>query len=320
MDKGHLPLALLHPRHWLIWLWLALWRLLLIFPYPVLRLLGRGLGALMYRFSRERRAIAVRNIELCFPERDAAARTRLLKDNFFSYGMAPFEIGMAWWWSNRRLAKVVKVKGLEHIETLAEQEKGALLLAAHFTTLEIGASALTMHVDIDGMYRPNDNPVFDHVQRRGRERRAKVGAAYPREDLRGILKALRGGRILWYAPDQDYGRKQTVFAPFFGMPASSVTATARLAQMGRAAVLPFTHYRLPGNAGYEIRVHPPLEGFPTGDDVADATRINALVESYVHPCPEQYMWLHRRFKTRPEGDARVYPVRRRRRHKGSRRR
>lgn len=318
MSSRHFTPALLHPRHWFVWLWLALWRLLLVFPYPVLRVLGHGLGVLMYRFSRERRAIAARNIELCFPDLDAAARTRLLKDNFFSYGMAPFEIGMAWWWSNRRFARVVRVTGLEHIEALDGQ--GALLLAAHFTTLEVGASALTMHVDIDGMYRPNDNLVFDYVQRRGREQRARGGEAYPREDLRGILKALRAGRILWYAPDQDYGRKQAVFAPFFGVPASSVTATARLAQMGRAAVLPFTHYRLPGNAGYEVRVHPPLQDFPVGDDVADATRINTLVESFIRPCPGQYMWLHRRFKTRPEGEASLYPPRRSRRRKSSRRR
>lgn len=318
MNNRKLPRELLHPRHWPTWFWLASWRLLLVFPYPVLRVLGRGLGVLMYRFGRERRAIATRNIELCFPHLSAAERRRLLKDNFFSYGMAPFEIGMAWWWSNRRLAKVVTLEGLEHIEALDGQ--GALLLAAHFTTLEVGASALTMHVDIDGMYRPNNNPVFDYVQRRGRERRAQAGAAFPREDLRGILKALRAGRILWYAPDQDYGRKQAVFAPFFGVAASSVTATARLAQMGRAAVLPFTHYRLPGNAGYRVQVHAPLQGFPVGDEVADATTINALVERFIEPYPAQYMWLHRRFKTRPEGEERIYPRRRSRRRKARRRR
>ncbi len=317
MSSRHFSSALLHPRHWATWLWIGLWRALLVLPYPVLTVLGRGLGWLMYRAGGERRAIARRNIELCFPQLDAAARKRLLKANYYSYGMAPFEVGMAWWWSNRRLARVVRVSGLEHIEQL--QGQGALLLAAHFTTLEIGASALTMHVDIDGMYRPNDNPVFDYIQRRGRERRARVGEAYPREDLRGILKALRRGRILWYAPDQDYGRKQAIFAPFFGVPASSVTATPRLAEMGRAAVLPFTHYRLPGSRGYEVRVHPPLEGFPTGDDMADVTRINRLVESYVTPCPEQYMWLHRRFKTRPEGDEPLYPPRRRKRRSRHRR-
>ena len=138
--------------------------------------------------------------------------------------------------------------------------------------------------------------------------------------LCGILKALRAGRILWYAPDQDYGRKQAVFAPFFGVAASSVTATARLAQMGRAAVLPFTHYRLPGNAGYRVQVHAPLQGFPVGDEVADATTINALVERFIEPYPAQYMWLHRRFKTRPEGEERIYPRRRSRRRKARRRR
>ncbi|TNE80484.1 MAG: lipid A biosynthesis lauroyl acyltransferase, partial [Gammaproteobacteria bacterium] len=198
-----------------------------------------------------------------------------------------------------------QLEGLEHIDAL--QGRGALLMAIHYTTLEIGASALSARHSIDGMYRPHKNPVYDYVQSRGRRVRDPQGVVYPREDVRGMFKALRQGRIIWYAPDQDYGRKQSVFAPFFGVQAASVTATARFAKTGNAAVLPFSHVRLPGNRGYRVIVHPPLENFPVGDDVADAETVNRKVEEFILEQPDQYMWIHRRFKTRPPGESRPYP-------------
>jgi Kdo2-lipid IVA lauroyltransferase/acyltransferase len=157
------------------------------------------------------------------------------------------------------------------------------------------------------MYRPHNNPVYDFVQRRGRLARSKSSDVYTRDDVRGLARALRKGRVIWYAPDQDYGRRQSVFAPFFGVPASTVTATGRFAQLGNARILPFTHVRLPGTAGYRVTIHPPLENCPTGDDLADATRINALAEHFIRQQPDQYLWAHRRFKTRPPGEKSLYP-------------
>lgn len=296
--------GLLHPRFWLTWLGMGLWWLISRLPYSVLLVLGRALGWLFYRIGGSRRRIVERNIELCFPGWEADERRALVKNNFISYGIAAFEVPVAWWWPDRRFASLVQLEGVEHLHNLNGQ--GALLMAIHYTTLEIGAQAVSRVCAIDGMYRPHGNPVYDYLQRKGRESRNPTGRVYPRKDVRGVLKALRAGRVLWYAPDQDYGPKQSVFAPFFGIPAASVTATARFAQMGNARVLPFSHVRLPNGEGYKVVIHPPLEGFPAGDDVADATRVNSIVEDMIRLQPEQYLWAHRRFKTRPPGEPLLY--------------
>lgn len=295
----------LHPRYWLTWLGFGGWWLLVQLPYPVQMSLGRWLGLLMHRLRGYRYTIAKTNLALCFPEMSEGQRAQLLKDNFVNYGIAFFEVGIAWWWPTWRLKKIVNVEGLENITALNGQ--GALLLSVHYTTLEMGAAALTSYCSVDGMYRAHKNAVYDFVQSVGRRARDPHSVVYPRDDIRGMFKALRKGRIIWYAPDQDYGRKQSVFADFFGVKAATVTATARFAQTGNAAVLPFTHVRLPNNRGYRVIVHPPLDNFPVGDDVADAETINRQVEKMIGLQPDQYLWVHRRFKTRPEGEERPYP-------------
>jgi KDO2-lipid IV(A) lauroyltransferase len=316
VNKPEFQAALLHPRYWLTWLGIGLWWLLVLLPYPVILLLGRLLGRLMFRFGGQRRIIAQRNLALCFPQMSDAERASLLRANFLSYGIAFFEVGMAWWWPNRRFDRLIQIEGLENLHNLQQQGRGALLMAIHYTTLEVGASALSAEFSIDGMYRPHKNRVYDFVQSRGRLARSIGGSAvYPRKDVRGMFKALRQGRIIWYAPDQDYGPKQSVFAHFFGVPAASVTATARFARMGDAAVVPFTQVRLPGSQGYRVTVHPPLCDFPSGDDVADAELINRHVEQFVEQQPDQYMWVHRRFKTRPAGAQPVYPKKAKKRKK-----
>ncbi|MGS2722969.1 LpxL/LpxP family Kdo(2)-lipid IV(A) lauroyl/palmitoleoyl acyltransferase [Porticoccus sp. GXU_MW_L64] len=303
--RPHFTFALLHPRYWLTWLWLTLWRLLvLLLPFRVQLFLGRGLGWLLARAVPRRRKIAARNLEICFPELNGQQRAELLRRHFHSVGIATFETGIAWWWPNWRFQRLLRFTGLEHFDQL--EGRGVLLMALHFTNLEIGASAMSTQVCMDGMYRPNNNPVFDYVQRRGRERRVAGGRVYPRRDVRGVLKALKDGRILWYAPDQDYGPQQSIFAPLFGQQAATVMATGRLAGKSGAAVMPFTHYRRTDGKGYDIHIYPPLDGFPTGDDLADASHINSLVEQYVRQHPEQYLWVHRRFKTRPEGESPLY--------------
>ncbi|MCV6605382.1 MAG: LpxL/LpxP family Kdo(2)-lipid IV(A) lauroyl/palmitoleoyl acyltransferase [Porticoccaceae bacterium] len=303
--RPHFTLSLLHPRYWLTWLWLTLWRLLvLLLPYRVQLIVGRGLGTLLARAVPRRRKIAARNLELCFPELSDKQRAQLLRKHFHSVGIATFETGIAWWWPNWRFQRLLHFHGLEHFDRLGG--RGALLMALHFTNLEVGASAISTRVCMDGMYRPNNNPVFDYVQRRGRERRVEGGRVYPRRDIRGVLKALKDGRILWYAPDQDYGPQQSIFAPLFGQQAATVMATGRLAAKSGAAVVPFTHYRRDDGKGYDIRIYAPLDNFPSGDDLADASHINSLVEHYIRQCPEQYLWVHRRFKTRPEGEASLY--------------
>ncbi len=314
MKSPDFKFSLLHPRYWLTWIGMGLWRLTALLPYGAMVWSGRRLGRLLLRVGGFRRAVASRNLELCFPEKTAQQRQILLTKNFEDLGISLFEVAMAWWWPWRRFAERFELQGLEHLEQLNGQ--GALLMAMHYTTLEVGGQVLAHYYSTDGMYRPHGNPVYDYLQQKGRLANNPDCAVYPREDVRGVLKALRRGRVIWYAPDQDYGRKQSVFAPFFGVPAASVTATAKFARAGNAKVLPFTHVRL-ANGQYRVTVHPPLENFPTGDDVADATRINGIVEEFIRATPEQYLWVHRRFKTRPPGAESVYP--RKRKRKGRKR-
>ena len=242
---------------------------------------------------------------VCFPELDGNQRTMLLRENFISMGIGLMELGMAWWWPKKRFSKLLQYEGLDNLKYANKQ--GVILLSIHHTTLEVGAAAISMVCERDGMYRAHGNPVYDYLQIKGRLHKSSHNSRlFERRDVRGTMKALKAGHTVWYAPDQDYGIKQGLFAPFFGIQAATVYATARLAEKTGAVVVPFTNIRLPGNQGYKITVYPALEGFPSGDDLADATRINQLVEEYIRVQPEQYLWAHRRFKTRPVGEADFY--------------
>jgi KDO2-lipid IV(A) lauroyltransferase len=311
MDRPRFRAYFLHPRFWPLWLGLALLWLLVQLPYRVLLVLGRALGALLYRLAGSRRTIAARNLELCFAQLSAAERERLLRENFASTGIAFFEMAMSWWWPKAKLARLAHIEGLEHLQQARAQGQGVILMAIHFTTLEIGAALLGQVHTIDGMYREHKNPLFDFIQRRGRERHNLDATAIEREDVRAMLRVLRGGRAIWYAPDQDYGAKQSLFVPLFGIPAATVTATSKFARLGRARLLPFTQQRLDGGRGYQLTIHPPLAGFPAASEEADGRLINQWIEQTIGACPEQYLWTHRRFKTRPPGAAKLY-----RKHRG----
>lgn len=306
MDRPRFQARFLHPRFWLLWLGLGLLWLIVQLPFRVLLVLGAGLGRVMYWLAADRKYIASRNLELCFPELTEAQRTRLLKENFASTGIAFFEMAMSWWWSRQRLEKLARIEGLEHLQDAQAKGEGVILMAIHFTTLEIGAALLGQQHTIDGMYREHRNPLFDFVQRRGRERHNLDSLAVEREDVRGMLKLLRAGRAIWYAPDQDYGAKQSIFVPLFGIPAATVTATSKFAKLGRARVVPFTQRRLADGSGYRLVIHPPLEDFPGESDEVDCLRINQWVERAITECPAQYLWAHRRFKSRPPGEPRLY--------------
>lgn len=306
MERPRFSPSFLHPRFWGLWLGLGLLWLLVQLPYKALLGLGRALGALMYRVAGERRRVAARNLQLCFPELSHDERQRLLKENFASTGIAFFEMAMSWWWPQARLAKLAHIEGIEHLQAAQQQGQGAILMAVHFTTLEIGAALLGQRHTIDGMYREHGNPLFDFIQRSGRERHNLDSLAIEREDVRGMLKLLRNGRAIWYAPDQDYGAKQSVFVPLFGIQAATVTATTKFARLGRAQVIPFTQRRLADGSGYRLVVHPPLADFPGESEEADCLRINQWVEGVLRECPEQYLWAHRRFKSRPPGEPKLY--------------
>jgi KDO2-lipid IV(A) lauroyltransferase len=245
------------------------------------------------------------NLRLCFPELDPERRRALVDAHFAALGRGLFETALAWFASDQRLSPRFAVEGLEHLERALASGRGLLLLTGHFTTLEMGARILctTLALPFHALYRPYDNPVMDFWMHRLREKWSRL-PALPRDDVRGLVRALRAGRAVWYAPDQTIAPELSVFAPFFGVPALSLTATSRLARMGRSLVLPyFPNYR----AGvWTIRFQPTLDAFPGHDEVQDASRINAVIESGVRLALSDYFWIHRRFKKRPNGESKVY--------------
>lgn len=295
----------LAPRHWPTWLGLTLLRMMTWLPYGWQLTLGKGLGRLMYRLVSSRRRVAQINIALCFPELSAEQRKILVRRSFDSLGISVFEAGLAWWGSNRRLRKLYRVEGLEHVRQALEAGKGVLVLGAHYTTLELGGRLIGFDVrSVYPIYKRARNRLFDAIMTAARGR--IYDGLLVNTGMRGIVKTIKENKIAWYAPDQDFGRKRSVFAPFMGVQTATLTTTARIAQLSGAPVLPFYSERLSGKQGYLLRILPPLEGFPSGDDVADATRINQVIETQVRRAPEQYLWVHKRFKTRPEGEPDLY--------------
>lgn len=292
------------PRWWPYWLGLGVMRLVAFLPYRAHLALGGGLGALAFRLMRERREVAARNLALCFPDRDAQAIAALTRAHFRSLGIAFCEMTLSWWASDRRIARIMTIEGIEHAHEALSQGKGVILVSAHFTTLEISGRMLAKHVELDCMYRPNRNPFVDEVLRRGRERSAR--RTIPKDDARGMLRSLRDNNVVWYAPDQSYWHKHAALVSFFGIPAWTNTGTSRMAKLSRAPVLPYLSIRLPGAQGYRTIVGEPLSDFPTDDPVADSERLNRLFESQIRQAPEQYLWIHRRFKRLPDDQADVY--------------
>lgn len=285
---------LLAPRYWPTWIGLGLLRLSVLLPYRMLLVLGAGLGAVVRSVPLRYVRIARRNLELCFPELDAAARERLLREQFHSIGIALFETALSWWSSNARIIRLTQIEGMEHLDAALARGKGAIVLAAHFTTLEIGARALSARLPINVMYRPSKNPVLARFLERRRGRQTK--RAIPRDEIRILVGALSDNEIVWYAADQAYRKKGARMVPFFNIPAATNPATSRLARMTGAAILPYFAERLPGGKGYRISIQPALDDFPSADAAADALRLNGLIEAQVRRAPEQYLWIHRRFK------------------------
>ena len=294
----------LAPHYWPTWLGVGLLRALCFLPIPWLVRLGEGIGWLFGRVVPSRRHVVRTNLRLCFPQQDDAARERDVDAHFRALGAGIFEACLAWWASDERLLRHGEIVGLEHLDRATADGSGALLLTGHFTTLELGARyILVAGRPFHAMYRPIKNPLMDWLMHRWRSAIATLPAV-PREDLRGLVRALRKGGLVWYGPDQTLDRREGVFVPFFGVPALMVTATSRIAQMGRARVVPYFPERV--GSRYRITFLPALENFPSGDDRADAARVIGAIEEGVRRAPTQYFWVHRRFKVRPPGESGPY--------------
>jgi KDO2-lipid IV(A) lauroyltransferase len=296
--------ALAAPRHWPAWLGVGLMWLIARLPGRTPWRLGHLLGTLTVRVRNARRRIAARNIALCFPELDPSSQRRLLDAHMRDLGMMMMEFTETWMASDRAIARIpARIEGLEHLRAAQAQGRGVLLVGGHFSHLELCGRMVAQHVPTAGMYRRMDSAVFEWVVLRSRLDYAD--AMFDKDDLRGTVKYLRAGGILWYAPDQDMRSKDNVFVPFFGIPAATITATHHLARMSGAVVIPFFHRRLADDS-YVLRLEAPLDPFPTDDARADTARVNQAIEAMVRAAPAQYLWVHKRFKTRPVGMAGVY--------------
>lgn len=292
-----------HPRYWSTWLLLGLFVAVAHLPWVVNYKLGEWLGGLFYRFAGSRRDIARVNVKLCFAQLCEAEQEELVRDILRNVGLSLVETVVALWGPDRQFSGRYSLKGLDILHRLYNEGKGVLLLGGHYSTLDVAGRIMGLNIECDMIYRVDRNPLLAAAMARARE--TYSGGTIPRDDVRQLVKKLRQKHRIWYAPDQDYGVQNTVFAPFFGVQAATVTATARMAQMGRAVVVPFEHYR-DKQGVYHVEIKEPLKNFPSGDDLADATAVNAVVESVVRRHPEQYLWVHRRFKTRPPGEAPLY--------------
>jgi Kdo2-lipid IVA lauroyltransferase/acyltransferase len=287
-------LRLLAPRYWLTWIGLGVLRLLALLPFAALLRLGRLLGLGLRLLPTSFNAIARRNLELCLPELSSAQRETLLREHFASLGVGLLEIPLAWWSSPARLARLVQVEGAQHLHAAAARGRGVILLTAHFTPLEMAGRTLASVAPVSFLYRPTRNEVLAYAL--SRYRCAHGGHPIPKDDIRAFITALRHDECVWYAPDQSYRNKGAQMVPWFGIPAATNTLTSRLARLTGATVLPYFFQRLPGTQGYRAVIHPPFSDFPSEDPAADTERFNHLIEAQIRLVPEQYLWIHRRFK------------------------
>lgn len=278
-------------------LWLLHW-----LPLPLLAPLGRTLGLAFYALGRRRRLIALTNLRLCFPHLDEAQRRRLARAHYQALGRSVLERPLLWWSSRARIRRIVELRGREHMPN----GRAAILLAPHFVGLDMGGTRVAMVWDCVSIYSKQKDQVFDRLLYRGRNRFGNQLLLSRQEGMARAARALRRGRPFYYLPDMDYGARDAIFVPFFGVPAATITALPRLARLAGAAVVPCVTRLDSASGGYVVELGAPWVDFPSGDVEADTRRMNAFIEEQVRRMPEQYYWVHRRFKTRPPGEAPLY--------------
>ncbi len=297
--------AFLGPRYWPTWLTAGLLRSLTRLPHPLRLAIGRTLGRIGYRLAKNRRAIAHANIKLCLPHLNSAAQETLIKRHFESLGIALLETGMSWWSSNAELLPLTHIEGMHHLEAAIKNGHGAILLGSHFTPIDLSCRmlAITAPAPVYCVYQRHANPLMDEIIRRNRQRQTSGMIAH--DGIRQMVRALRDNGIVWYAPDQAYDGKGAELVPFFGHPATSNTATSRLAKISGAPVLPY-FLRRTDKGRYVIMILPALDNFPSEDLIADTRRYHEFIEAQTRLVPEQYLWVHKRFKDRPKELGDVY--------------
>jgi KDO2-lipid IV(A) lauroyltransferase len=273
-------------------------------PLAALSRAGEALGLLLYTLARERRQVCLTNLGRCFPEMSERRRRRLARAHFRAQGRAILERGILWWGSRARILRLVRVSGMEHFTSL--RHAPLIIFSPHFVALDAGATRMSAEGDFAGLYSRQKSPLMDRMLQKGRTRFGHQRPISRQEGIRPLLAALRQNVPVYYLPDQDYGPRDAIFVPFFGVPAATITGLSRIARAAHARVLPAVMKMLPGGDGYEVHFHPVWDNFPTDDVEADTRRMNAFIEERVREMPEQYNWMHKRFKTRPPGEAKWY--------------
>lgn len=279
-------------------LWLLHW-----LPLRWLRALGAGLGRLLYRFGRERRSVVLTNLRLCFPDLGEAEREALARHHFVAFAQSALDRALGWWASKERLERIIRIHGIEHLTERGDRP--TIMLCPHFVGLDAGATRISMYLTACSVFSQQKNPVFNRLLYHGRTRFNPALLLSRKEGMRKIVKSMKDGYPFYYLPDMDFGRKESIFVPFFGVPAATIPALSRLVRLTGAQVVPCIARMVPD--GYEVEVMAPWDNFP-GDSVeADTEFMNRFIENQVLRMPEQYYWVHRRFKTRPPGEQKVYP-------------
>ena len=289
-----------HPRYWLVWFGIGVLKLLTLLPWKVQIWLGSKLGLLMFYLLKNRRFIACVNLELAFPELKSEQHKLLIRKHFISLGISVFDTAFAWWGSNKRLKCLREIEGFEHLLAAQKQNKGIILLSTHTTSLELGPRLLAMHSPLHAVYRPHQNELFDLVVKNIRTK--NYGKTISRNNIREMIRSLKNGDMVWYAQDQSPNNKNTVIAPFFNIPTATNSSTSKIANLGNALIVPFFTFR--EENGYRLIFLPTLEQFPNENHENDAEVINSLIEKQIRTHPDQYLWVHKRFKDLPNGENR----------------
>ncbi|OZS73393.1 lipid A biosynthesis palmitoleoyl acyltransferase [Providencia rettgeri] len=303
--KKPFSLKLVHPKYVVTWVGVFILFLLVQLPYKWQMWLGAFLGSNSRYFIKRRVSIIKRNLELCFPNKNKNEIDTLVNDNLKSLGIALFETGIAWFWSDKKVKKLFQVKGMSNYLDAIAKNKGVIIVGVHFMSLELGGRIMGLCFPVNAMYRPHNNKAMEYIQTKGRCRSGK--GMIDRKNLKFMVQELKSGKSIWFAPDQDFGRKGTIFAPFFSVKNSSTSkGTSILAQLSKSPTLTVTLLRNKSGANYDLVLGKEILEYPSSDALQDATIINSILEVEIMKAPEQYLWAHRRFKTRPEGEVSLY--------------
>ena len=297
-----LKIEFIHPKFYPTWILILLMRIGVFIPFQFQVILGKAIGKLIYPFMKKLRETAYSNISNCFPEKKQPQVTLLVKQHFDAIGISLFETANAYYGSDRKIKKLLSINNKHFFSDALKDEGGIILLCSHFMPLMLGSRALLLENTIANVYRPQNNKLFDKVMVKGYTKNGAV--MIKSKDTRSILKAIKNSLPIWYAPDQDLGINNSVFAPLFGIETATASATARLAKNNNTRVIPYSFIRT--KHGYEMSFDKPIKNYPSNDPIKDATTTNKILESQIIKAPEQYLWIHRRFKTRPDGQENFY--------------